>query len=158
MIRRELLSEVGRMTSNMYAALLAAKTEEERVAMFKKVDEIVWKLQNSPYVIDVNGNREIINTIRDKRTNAFNKFINNAMAISEEDPAALKSLEVGIAFENADLVKATEEYMALNPAEFRFAEQRAAEYARTFGVSPELANCYFTEQAAKKELQKQNTK
>lgn len=37
-------------------------------------------------------------------------------------------------------------------------EERAAEYARTFGVTPELANCYFTEQAAKKELQKQITK
>lgn len=84
--------------------------------------------------------------------------MSNAMAIAEQDPAALKSLEVGIAFENADLVKATEEYMALNHENFRFVEQRAAEYAKTFGVTPELANCYFTEQAAKKELQKQITK
>lgn len=158
MIRRDFLSEVSRMTSNMYAALIDAKTVEERAAMFKKVDEMIWRLQNTPSVVDVNGNREIINTIRDKRISAHTNFMSNAMAIAEQDPAALKSLEVGIAFENADLVKATEEYMALNHENFRFVEQRAAEYAKTFGVTPELANCYFTEQAAKKELQKQITK
>ena len=158
MIRRELLNEVSRMTSNMYAALLAAKTTEERAAMFQRVNEIIWRLQNYPSVIDANGNREIINTIRDNRINAYQKFINNAMAIDEEDPAALKSLEVGIAFENSDLVKATEEYIALNHEDFRFVEQIAAEYAKTFGVSPDLANCLFAERAAKKELKTQITK
>ena len=44
MIRRELLNEVSRMTSNMYAALLAAKTTEERAAMFQRVNEIIWRL------------------------------------------------------------------------------------------------------------------
>lgn len=53
MIRRDFLSEVSRMTSNMYAALLDAKTVEERAAMFKKVDEMIWRLQNSPSVVDV---------------------------------------------------------------------------------------------------------
>ena len=66
--------------------------------------------------------------------------------------------EMKNAFENSDLVKATEEYMALNHEDFRFVEQIAAEYAKTFGVSPDLANCLFAERAAKKELKTQITK
>lgn len=158
MIRRDYLNEVSKITSNMYAALLAAKTEEERVALFKETDEFIWKLQNTASVMNKNSERTVYNAIRDNRIGTYTKFMENTMAISENDPAVLKSMEVGIAFENADLVKATEEYMALNPENFRFVEERIAEYAKTFGVSTELAKCYFAEKEARKELTKQFSK
>lgn len=158
MIRRDYLNEVSNMTSNMYSALLAAKTVEERETIFKEVDGMIWKLQNTPSIMNEKGERTIYNAIRDNRSSAKEKFMENAMAISENDPAALKALEIGIAFENADLAKATSEYIALNSESYRFADDIVAEYAKTFGVSADLASCYIAEQTARKELSKQISK
>lgn len=103
--REHIIKEVGRMSSLLYASLLANMSKERLEEMFSEVDAIIYRLE---HMASMNTDPRIkpttYNALTDKRATVYNKFFNNAMALPITDPVELKAFQIAVYKANGELI------------------------------------------------------
>ncbi len=108
-----IVREAARISSVLYAYLLANMSIDKLDEMFREVDAIVYRLQNMPSMnVDPRIKPTTYNALSDKRSTTYSKYFSNAMALPITDPVELKAFQVAIYKANGEFVDGADADMA----------------------------------------------